>query len=103
MRAALLILALALSGCSTMRSTDGFIACKAADIATTVALVESGRGREANPLFAEQTNKGNYLPLIGMGLAAWWLLDKAESEHANLFVNSVTCGVAANNARIYMR
>lgn len=85
-----------LAGCATISTPEGFALCKAADVTTTVLAVQAGR-REQNPLFAEQTNRGNYLPIAAAGVLMYYVVRKINDPNFTATAAGLTCAVAANN------
>jgi len=78
-------------------SPDTFTVCKAADVATTIYLLENIAGAtEANPLMAGLISHG-YLPLIAFSAAVVWLIHKVNDPVATGIANVLTCGAAINN------
>lgn len=78
-------------------STDTFAVCKAADVVTTIYLLEHVAGAtEANPVMAGLISHG-YLPLIAFSAALVWLIKEVNEPVATGFANVVTCGAAVNN------
>jgi len=73
---ATLALCVVLTGCATVQpiaeSKTTFVACQAADVATTVAIVGSG-GTELNPLMAKLIAHG-WLPFLAYKAALVWFV-----------------------------
>ena len=104
-----LILCLALlTGCSTVGTKEGFALCKAADAASTIAVLGKG-GAEKNPIMGYFVAKWGYAGLIGASLAmvalVYWLVEGREDEpvvQAALTAgNAVTCGIAVRNYTVF--
>ena len=82
-------------------SPETFGICKAADVASTVYLLEHGWAVEGNPIVAWSMNIGGYMPLVFVSAGLYWALkhfkDEAGVPLATGAANVVTCGVAAHN------
>lgn len=110
------ILILSLSGCATIQKLDNTeyvkamssdqaaIGCQAADAITTyVALAKIGSISEANPLMAGIIKTGGW-PLffiVKIAMALWMTSDNINPTAAAA-VNTLTCGVAIQNAAVIM-
>ena len=99
-----LLLSLSLIGCASIKpiaeSPETFAVCKAADIATTAAIINGG-GHELNPI-AKVLLTHNYIPLIAASVLIYWALKKYNEPTATTVANAVTCGVAAHNLVILL-
>ena len=95
-----------LSGCATVADTAGskevFTACKAADVATTIAVLGKG-GSEANPLMASVIKSWGYAGLIGVSVGLVWLVWEfydSVPQPVRVGLNVVQCGVVAHNVGV---
>ena len=77
-------------------STDTFAVCKAADVISTIYVIEHGIGVEANPIMAGLISHG-YIPFILVSAAVYWLIKQINNPIATGVSNVVTCGAAINN------
>lgn len=77
-------------------STDTFAFCKAADVVSTIYVIEHGIGVEANPIVAGLLAHG-YIPFILLSAGIYWLIKEANNPVATGITNVVTCGAAVNN------
>lgn len=109
MRAIILALSIALSGCATLSKPEVFTACKLADIVTTKQAL--GRGAiEANPIMDAIGFNG--FALLSLALI-WWVWEiheeageeelPVESQAALTGLSVVTCAAAFNNHTQVMR
>ena len=99
-----LLLSLSLIGCASIKpiaeSPETFAVCKAADIATTAAIINGG-GHELNPI-AKGLIGHSYIPLILVSVAIYYALKELNEPKLNVAANAVTCGVAAHNLVILL-
>jgi hypothetical protein len=103
---AALVLALALSGCSTLgkvaSSKETFAYCQAADAVTTYAALSSGF-IEANPAMAGLLGHG-WLPFLVVKAALVWAIYKIDlPPAAQTAVNVLACAPAVSNAVLLAR
>lgn len=95
-----------LTGCSSLRntaeSTDTFIVCKTADVATTYMGVSSGKFVEANPVVAKLLSHG-WLPWIALSVGLYFALVELDNKYVTTFANVVTCGAVINNGILLVR
>jgi hypothetical protein len=82
-------------------SPETFGVCKAADVASTVYLLEHGWAVEGNPIVAWSMHIGGYMPLVFVSAGLYWAFSHFKDEPgmplATGAANVVTCGVAAHN------
>lgn len=78
-------------------SPTTFAVCKTVDVVSTMYLINSGIGIEANPLVAWSIQVGGYLPLILVSIGLYYWLKELNSPVATGFANVVTCAVAGSN------
>lgn len=106
MRIAVILLALVLTGCASLRetaeSTDTFAACKALDVATTAYGVKTGLLVEKNPLVSGLIGQG-VLPFAIISFAVWMLIDHINNKHLTMGLNVATCPIAAHNLLLIAR
>lgn len=81
---------------NVVTSTDTFAVCKAADVISTIYVIEHGIGVEANPVMAGLISHG-YIPFILLSAAVYWLIKEINNPIATGVSNVVTCGAAINN------
>ena len=97
---ALLILVCATAQAETVEnvvtSTDTFAVCKAADVISTIYVIEHGIGVEANPIMAGLISHG-YIPFILFSAAVYWLIKEVNNPITTGVSNVITCGAAINN------
>lgn len=103
--AIVLIGVLTLTGCTTLQqtatSTKTFAMCKTADVATTALALRSGGFVESNSFVAGLLGHG-YIPLIGISVGIYYLLDYLNSPTVTAVANIATCGAALNNAALLL-
>jgi hypothetical protein len=91
-----------LSGCTVLASNEAIVFCQAADTVTTLQAVDLG-AREANPvvdrLLTEFGPGGFVAAKIAVTLLFLHYYPELSSDVV-IFVNGVTCAVAAHNAVI---
>lgn len=101
----IILVAMSLIGCATIKSTaestDTFIVCKTADLATTYVGLNNGL-TEANPIVAKLLTHG-WLPVIALSVATYWLLEQLNDKTITTFANAVTCGAALNNSILLVK
>jgi len=89
-----------LGGCAALASKEAVVGCQAADAATTLYAVDRG-AREANPLveyLLTEFGPGGFIAAkIGVTLIFLHYYPLMSSD-AVIFVNGLTCAVAAHNA-----
>jgi len=79
-------------------SPNTFVVCKAADVLSTMYIINSGIGVESNPVVAASIHIGRYIPLILISVVIYkWIKDNPQEKVAIGTVNAVTCGVALQN------
>ena len=78
-------------------SPTTFAVCKAVDVVSTMYLINSGIGIEANPIVAWSMQVGGYAPLIAVSVGLYFWLKELNSPVATGVANVVTCAVAGNN------
>lgn len=100
---AALLIALSLTGCASLKTAstakETFVACRAADVVTTVAILGHG-GIELNPLM-NALMVHSYVPFIaveaGIAALAWYAWDKL-SDTGKMAANAVSCLPPSLNA-----
>ena len=101
-----IIALLALSGCATLGKPDTFAKCATADVAVTTVGLATGTMAEANPLTNALAIKalgpvaGTVVPLIGLSVAAYYVLKKINSPALTATATVLTCGAVVNNVAI---
>ena len=94
-----------LLGCSTLASKEAVVGCQAADAGTTLYALDAG-ARELNPIvgtmLATLGPTGFVLAKAGVTL---FLLNVHSTVPMGIMAvaNGITCGAAANNARVAAR
>ena len=83
-------------------SPDTFAVCKTVDIASTIYIVNSGIGYEANPLMAGLMHASVAAGLpwvlpIAASYGVYMLLQQVNDPTTTAIANGITCGVAASN------
>ena len=101
--------ALALSGCATIERGEGlgnvdtFAKCATADVVTTTIGLASGGMVEGNPLTQALTIKalgdvaGVVVPLVGLSIAAYYLLKYIDRPVVTAAAAGLTCAAAVRN------
>ena len=83
---------------SVVTSPTTFAVCKAADVASTIYLINSGIGSEANGIVAWMNGLGlGWAPFVAFSYGIYWLIDSYGTPESTAAANVVTCGVAAHN------
>ncbi len=102
------LLLASLAGCATVGDTLSdkrtFALCKAADVGTTIAALNTGSFHETNPLMkALMGGAHGFAPFIAVSAAyvalVWWL----DNPKATMVASGITCGVAAHNAWVMLK
>jgi hypothetical protein len=79
-------------------SPTTFAVCKAADVASTMYLINSGIGHEANPAMASlMTGPLQWLPFIALSYGIYRLVVYINNPATTVVANGVTCAAAASN------
>ena len=95
-----LVLAVSLGGCAALSTNEAVVVCQAADTITTLQAVDAG-AREMNPVarfLLEEFGPGASIAAkIGVTLLVLHYYPVLSSDVV-IFINGLTCGVAAHNA-----
>ena len=79
-------------------SSTTFAVCKVADVASTIYLVNSGIGSEANGIVAWLNGLGlGWAPFIVVSYGVYWLIDSYSTPAGTAAANIITCGAALRN------
>ena len=78
-------------------SPTTFAVCKTVDVASTIHLLSTGAGVEANPITAALIQAGGFPALILVSVGLYFLVRQIENPVAIGVVNVATCGAAVNN------
>ena len=79
-------------------SPNTFAVCKAADVASTMYLINSGIGHEANPIMASLIGGSlGWLPFIAFSYGMYRLISYVNDPIVTVAANGVTCGIALSN------
>ena len=107
MKRAILIAALLLAGCATVReeisTPEGYAKCAAADLASTALFLSTTAQQEANPIVKALTVKalghvaGTLIPGIGLSIAVYYGLKWLNQPAVTTAATVLTCASAVRN------
>ncbi len=104
MRKLLILLLLTLNGCAAMQSRELPLACKIADVTTTIVALKTGAFHETNFLMnALMGGAHGFAPFLIVSAAYAGVIWFVNDKRVNVASSAITCPVAAHNLFLLVR